>query len=51
VQPRITDPGRLLIVLGLNPAHYAKAPDVVEVDGLEAEEAEVRVRSKLGNFR
>src|SRR5258708_20206501 len=33
--------GGLLVVSCLNPSHHAEAPNIVEVDGLEAEEAEV----------
>src|SRR3981189_1027566 len=33
--------GRVFVVLGLDPTHYAKAPDVVEIDWLEPEEAEI----------
>jgi len=33
--------GRVFVVPGLDPTHYAKAPDVVEIDGLEPEEAEI----------
>jgi len=33
--------GSVFVVLGLDPSHYAKAPDVVEIDGLEPEETEV----------
>ena len=31
----------MFVVPGLDPTHYAKAPDVVEIDGLEPEEAEI----------
>ncbi len=33
--------GSMFVVLGLDPSHHAKASDVVEIDGLEPEEAEV----------
>src|ERR1700761_985024 len=33
--------GSVFVVLGLDPSHHAEAPDVVEIDGLEPEEAEI----------
>ncbi len=31
----------MFVVLGLNPSHHSKAPDVVEIDGFEPKETEI----------